>query len=153
VIVDEPWAVPAESLRRTCLVELPTVGTAMYIVNLEQKKEFEALSKEGAERVRVKYLIHKSAGAEKFFLRYYVVDKGGHTPLDTHAGEHEVFIVKGKARVRGSDRVYEVGPKDAIFIGSNEVHQFVNIGDEPLEFLCVRGADELYTTGTPAQPR
>jgi quercetin dioxygenase-like cupin family protein len=116
----------------------------MYIVNLEQKKEFEVLSKEGAEKVRVKYLIHKSAGAEKFFLRYYSVDKEGHTPLDKHPGEHEVFIMKGRARVKGSEREFQVGPGDAIFIGSNELHQFVNIGNEPLEFLCVRGADELY---------
>ena len=105
---------------------------------------FEALSKASAEKVRVKYLIDKAAGAEKFFLRYYSVEKGGRTSLDKHAAEHEVFIMKGKGRLVGSEREYDVGPGDAIFIGSYELHQFVSTGSEPLEFLCVRGADELY---------
>lgn len=116
----------------------------MYVVNLDQKMHFEVLSKEGAEKVKVKYLIHKAAGAEKFFLRYYSVEKGGHTPLDKHAGEHEVFIMKGRGRVIGSNEECDLKPRDAIFIRSNEVHQFINTGSEPLEFLCVRGADELY---------
>ncbi len=120
-------------------------GKIMYVVNLDQKMQFEVLSKAGAEKVRVKYLIHKAAGAEKFFLRYYSVEKGGHTPLNKHAAEHEVFIMKGKGRLVGSEREYDVGPGDAIFIGSYELHQFVNTETEPLEFLCVRGADELYT--------
>jgi quercetin dioxygenase-like cupin family protein len=118
----------------------------MYVVKLEQKREFEVLSKEGAKCVKVKYLIHKAAGARKFFLRYYSVHIGGHTPLDKHLGEHEVFIMKGKGRLIGSEREYEVSPGDAVFIGSQEVHQFINIGSEPLEFLCVRGSDDLYTS-------
>lgn len=117
----------------------------MYLVNLQQKTQFEVLSKEGAEKVKVKYLLHKSAGAEKFFLRYYSVGESGHTPLDSHPGEHEVFIMKGKGHVKGGEREYDVGPGDAIFIPSYEVHQFTNIGSEPFEFLCVRGADDLYT--------
>lgn len=114
---------------------------------MDQKMQFEVLSKEGAEKVRVKYLIHKAVGAEKFFLRYYSVAKGGHTPLDKHAGEHEVFVMKGRGRVIGSNQECDLVPGDAIFIKSNEVHQFINTGSEPLEFLCVRGADELYREG------
>jgi len=114
---------------------------------LYQKMQFEVLSKEGAEKVNVKYLIHKAVGAEKFFLRYYSVGKGGHTPLDRHPGEHEVFIMKGRGRVIGRNEEWDIVPGDAIFIKSNEVHQFINTGSEPLEFLCVRGADELYSGG------
>ena len=33
---------------------------------------------------------------------------------------------------------------DVIFIGSNELHQFINIGDDKLVFLCVRGAEKIY---------
>ena len=29
---------------------------------------------------------------------------------------------------------------------ANEVHQLVNTGNEPLEFLCVKGADERYAS-------
>ena len=117
----------------------------MYIVNLNDDAHFEVLSKQGAEKVKVKHLIHKGAGAEKFTLRYFSVAEGGHTPLDKHLGEHEVFVMKGMAQLKGIDRERTVRPGDAIFIASNEVHQFLNTGNEPFEFLSVRGADELYT--------
>jgi mannose-6-phosphate isomerase-like protein (cupin superfamily) len=116
----------------------------MYKVNLQQKTQFEVLAKDGAEGVKVKYLIDKSAGANKFFLRYYSIEAGGHTPLDSHAGEHEVFIMKGCGRVKCGELEFNLGPGDALFIPSHEVHQFINTGEEPLEFLCVRGSDYLY---------
>ena len=118
----------------------------MYLVNLEHKMPFQALSVDGADKVRVKYLISKSAGARNFYLTYYSVEKGGHTPLDNHVNEHEVFIVRGKGRLIGSDEQHELRPGDSIYIRSNEVHQLVNDENEPLEFLCVKGADELYAS-------
>lgn len=117
----------------------------MYIANLNDDVHFEALSKRGAEKVKVKHLIHKGAGADKFTLRYFSVAQGGHTPRDQHLGEHEVFVVRGRAQLKGIDWERTVGPGDAVFIASNEVHQFLNTGNEPFEFLSVRGADELYT--------
>jgi quercetin dioxygenase-like cupin family protein len=118
----------------------------VYIVNLDQKMQFQALSNEGAEKVKVKYLVNKPAGAQNFYLTYYSVEKGGHTPLDNHVNEHEVFIMRGKGRVVGADEQHELAPGDTIYIKSNEVHQLVNTGDEPLEFLCVKGADRLYVS-------
>jgi mannose-6-phosphate isomerase-like protein (cupin superfamily) len=116
----------------------------MYVVNLDQKMQFEVLSKDGAERVRVKYLINKPAGARNFHLTYYSVAPGGHTPLDKHVNEHEVFIMKGRGRLVGAKEQHELKPSDAIYIKSNEVHQFFNTGNEPFEFLCAKGADGLY---------
>ena len=116
----------------------------LYVVNLDRKIQFEALAKEGAEKVRVKYLINKPAGARNFHLTYYSVATGGHTPLDRHVNEHEVFIMKGRGRVVGANEQHDVIPGDAIYIKSNEVHQFFNNGNEPFEFLCAKGADELY---------
>jgi oxalate decarboxylase/phosphoglucose isomerase-like protein (cupin superfamily) len=33
-------------------------------------------------------------------------------------------------------------PRDVIFIPSYEEHQFKNIGDEPVEFLCTKETHE-----------
>jgi hypothetical protein len=52
----------------------------LYIVNLDQKMQFQALSNEDAEKVKVNYLINKPAGAQNFYLTCYSVEKGGHTP-------------------------------------------------------------------------
>jgi quercetin dioxygenase-like cupin family protein len=118
----------------------------VYIVNLDSKMHFQASPNKGAEKVKVKYLINKSAGARNFYLTYYSVEKGGHTPLDNHVNEHEVFIVRGKGRLVGAGEQHELTPGDSIYIKSNEVHQLFNAGDEPFEFLCVKGADELYAS-------
>jgi quercetin dioxygenase-like cupin family protein len=108
--------------------------------------QFHTLSIKGAEKVQVKYLINKPAGAQNFYLTYYSVEKGGHTPLDNHVNEHEVFIMRGRGRLVGADEEHELTPGDAIYIKSNEVHQLVNTGEEQLEFLCVKGTDELYAS-------
>jgi mannose-6-phosphate isomerase-like protein (cupin superfamily) len=114
----------------------------VYIVNLDQKIQFQVLSNEGAEKVKVKYLINKPAGAQNFYFTYYSVEKGSRTPLN----EHEVFIMRGKGRIMRADEQHELAPGDPIYVKSNEVHQSVNIGNEPLEFLYVKGADELYAS-------
>ncbi len=105
---------------------------------------FEPLTRGGAKGVKVKYLIDQRAGAESFFLRYYQVEKGGYTPLDQHVHEHEVFILQGKALVIGDDKEFEAKPGESIYVKSNEKHQFLNIGEEPLAFLCVRGGERIY---------
>jgi mannose-6-phosphate isomerase-like protein (cupin superfamily) len=122
------------------------VEKIVYVVNLDRKMQFEALAKEDAEKIRVKYLINKPAGARNFHLTYYSVATGGRTPLDRHVNEHEVFIMKGRGRLVGANEQHDLTPGDAIYIKSNEVHQFLNTGNEPFEFLCVKGADELYET-------
>lgn len=60
------------------------------------------------------------------------------TPLEKHAHEHEVFILRGRAILRGKDKEIQVKAGDAIFIPSFEEHQFENAGEEPLQFLCTK---------------
>jgi quercetin dioxygenase-like cupin family protein len=43
----------------------------------------------------------------------------------------------GVARLQLNDAFYEVKPHDAIFISGNDLHQFVQQGDDPFGFLCV----------------
>jgi quercetin dioxygenase-like cupin family protein len=117
----------------------------MYIVNLDDL-QFEALLKQGAERVKVKRLICNEAGAKKFTMRYFSIAQGGHTTLERHPGEHEVFVLRGEALLKGHDLERVVRPGDAVFIASNEVHQFVNTGNEIFEFLSISGADQLYSS-------
>lgn len=119
----------------------------MYIVNINNV-ELKELKKGDAVKTYVKYLLDRDVGAKKFFLRYYVVEKGGKTPLDKHPYEHEIYVLSGKGAIlredKGVPRLTPIGPGDSIFVASNEVHQLINIGDEPLTFLCVKGAEELY---------
>ena len=109
----------------------------MYVTNVGKVMEHK-MDKEGAHKVKVKYLLPEGIGARRLQLRLFIIDVEGYTPLEKHAHEHEVFMLRGKALVRGGGRVVEVSPGDVIFISSYEVHQFKNIGDEPVEFLCTK---------------
>ncbi len=109
----------------------------MYVTSVERVREYD-VDAEGAFKVRVKYLLHKGVGAKRLQLRLFTVDVGGYTPLEKHAHEHEVFILRGRALLRGGGEEVELKPGNVIFIPSFEGHQFENIGDEPVEFLCTK---------------
>lgn len=109
----------------------------MYVTNVERVREHQ-LRERGASKVRVKYLLHKGVGAERLQLRLFTIDVGGYTPLEWHAHEHEVFMLRGRALVRGGEEEVIVWPGDVIFIPSHEEHQFKNVGEERVEFLCTK---------------
>ena len=67
----------------------------MYAINVEQK-DAKVLEKTGAHKVLVKYLIDRTDGPQKFFLRHYTVESGGYTPVDRHPYEHQVYILEGR---------------------------------------------------------
>jgi len=114
----------------------------MYVTNVNKVREHR-LRRKGARGVRVKYLLHEGVGAKRLQLRLFTIDVGGCTPLERHEHEHEVFILQGRALVRGGNLEIEVKPGDVIFIPSFEEHQFKNIGDKPVEFLCTKELRKL----------
>ena len=114
----------------------------MYVVNVEKVREYK-ITEEAAYKVRVKYLLHKGVGAKKLQLRLFTIDVGGYTPLEKHAHEHEVFVLRGRVLVWGGDKEAVLGPRNVIFIPSYEEHQLKNIGNEPVEFLCTKETGEI----------
>ena len=108
-----------------------------------KSREVEAYPLEGIEGVRVKYLLHAGLGAKRIQLRIFILDVGASTPLERHAHEHEVFILKGNLLIHSGSEEVEVEAGDAIFIPSYETHQLKNIGDTPAEFLCTKETSEI----------
>lgn len=117
----------------------------MYVTSVERVREYD-VNLEGACKVKVKYLLHKGVGAKRLQLRLITVDVGGYTPLEKHAHEHEVFMLRGRALLREKEQEIELKPRNVIFISSFEEHQFKNIGDEPVEFLCTKETHEARST-------
>ena len=109
----------------------------LFVTSVDKVRKYK-LRKKGASRVEVKYLLHKGVGAKRLQLRLFTIHVGGYTPLERHEHEHEVFILRGKALVRGGDSTVVVQPGHVVFIESNEEHQFENVGSEPVEFLCTK---------------
>lgn len=109
----------------------------MYVTSVDKVEECEMIV-DGARGVKVKYLLHEGVGAKRLQLRLFTIDVRGYTPLEKHKHEHEVFILWGKALVRGGDTEVVVKEGDVLFIPSWEEHQFKNIGKEKLQFLCTK---------------
>jgi quercetin dioxygenase-like cupin family protein len=89
------------------------------------------------EGVSVRWLIGPSERAANFALRYFEIEPGGWSSLDDHAHDHGVLILRGQGRVLLGEEECQVGFGDVVYIPPHEVHQFRNIGEEPLGFLCV----------------
>jgi quercetin dioxygenase-like cupin family protein len=111
------------------------------IVDHEQKE----LWLDGAEKVRMRMLIGPEQGAGTFHMRHFEVQPGGHTPHHQHDYEHEILVFKGRgvARSEAGDRPLQAG--EVVWVPPNEKHQFLNTGDEPLEFICLIPAPHKCT--------
>ncbi len=119
----------------------------VYVINSESV-EAEDLTKNGASKVKVQYLIDERHGSNRFALRLYTVENGGHTPLDQHEYEHQVYILEGEGLLRLQQGqiplLRSLRKGDSIFIPSNALHQFINEREQALVFLCVKGNPALY---------
>lgn len=87
--------------------------------------------------VEKRILVGPSNDAPNFSMRKFTVGPGGCSPYHTHPWEHEVYVLAGKGEVRFAGGSQAVQPGDFAFVPPNDEHQFVNIGDESFEFLCM----------------
>ena len=92
---------------------------------------------EGAKGAEMRLLISKADGAENFAMRMFELQPGGHTPLHTHAHEHEAFIVEENGVFICEGQEYEFGAEYVIFAPPNKEHRFKNTGDSVLRMLCL----------------
>jgi quercetin dioxygenase-like cupin family protein len=105
----------------------------------------ETVSMPGATGAKMRMLVGPSEGAKVFHMRHFEVEPGGHTPHHQHDYEHEILVLKGVglAQSEAGERAFQAG--DVIWVPPNEMHQFRNTGDQPLEFICLIPAPEDCT--------
>jgi quercetin dioxygenase-like cupin family protein len=97
----------------------------------------EIYNNEDVQGVLKHVLVGPDDNAPNFIIRYFHVPVGQKTFYDQHPHEHGVVILHGKAKVQINDDFYELEPFDSVFISGNDIHQFTNIGDSPMGFICV----------------
>lgn len=102
----------------------------MKVSRLEDKPAIEGHG--GAE---MREIITAKDGAPNFAMRVIEVKPGGATPAHSHDWEHEVFVLSGRAIVKGGKEEKEIGKNSVIYIPPNEHHCFETVGDEPLRFV------------------
>ncbi len=102
-----------------------------------QQMDGTSVKGDGIKGVTMKLLVGRDDHAPTFAMRHFAVDSGGFTPKHQHPWEHEVLILAGMGEVECDGEAVPISSGDGLFIPSNESHQFRNLGDEPLEFLCI----------------
>lgn len=86
--------------------------------------------------VTTRRFISRQDGSENLELRYFELAPGANSNLEQHVHEHAVLILRGRGQVLLGDSWHPVSFGDAIFIPSDELHQFRAADDDTLGFLC-----------------
>jgi quercetin dioxygenase-like cupin family protein len=107
------------------------------LIRRAETTEGRPMAMDGVQGVTMRMMVGREDGAPSFSLRHFSVEPGGHTPRHSHNYEHENYILAGRGRIEYDGEFHEIGPGDVLFLEPNRTHQFVNIGDQRLEFLCL----------------
>ncbi|MBI4177795.1 cupin domain-containing protein [bacterium] len=75
-----------------------------------------------------------------FQVRYFEMRRGGYSSLECHRHRHAVVVIRGRGKMFLKNRVHDLKPFDAVYIGKNVIHQFHQAGREPFGFLCMVAA-------------
>ncbi|MCB7129964.1 MAG: cupin domain-containing protein [Candidatus Brocadiales bacterium] len=107
----------------------------MFISNLRDFSAEPVI--EGAREVKIRWMINEDKGADNFVMRHFEIDPNGHTPMHTHAWEHEIFVLSGEGAVVNGEGEKALKEGDVVFIPKGERHQFKNAGKSAFTLLCM----------------
>ncbi|MDQ6823184.1 MAG: cupin domain-containing protein [Candidatus Eremiobacteraeota bacterium] len=81
--------------------------------------------------------VDRSEDGPTLEMRYFELQPGAATRLEKHEHEHFVIVKRGFGHAIIGETATEIGAADVVYVGSLELHQFVNRGDEPFGFYCI----------------
>ena len=108
----------------------------MRIVKKEERPP-QPVNIEGAVKVSVSKMVAECDGSPTAAMRLFEIEPGGNTPWHAHGWEHVIYGVEGRGALKSENGEAEFGPGDALLVEPGEEHNFVNVGDTPLKFICV----------------
>ena len=77
----------------------------------------------------------------KFHLRYFEIQAGGYSSLETHTHEHVVICIRGRGKARLNRRNIDIGFLNILYINPDAPHRLFNPYDEPFGFFCIVDAE------------
>jgi quercetin dioxygenase-like cupin family protein len=102
----------------------------------------------GPERpgVTVRRFVSRQDGSYNIEARYFELEPGATSNFESHNYEHAVLVLRGHGSIRLGEEVYPIHFGDAIFVESDQIHQFRAADDDVLGFLCTVLDKELRVT-------
>ncbi len=92
---------------------------------------------QATQGLTIRRVISAVDGATNFTMDIFEIGPGCHSEFHVHPWEHEVFVIRGEGVLGGEGSETPFGPGDVIFISPNEPHQFRNMGNNTIEFVCL----------------
>ena len=92
---------------------------------------------ENADTCCVKTKVRELTNAQSFAINLFEMEPGGYSPLHNHPSEHRIIVLEGEGVVFDGEKALHIQSGDVIFIDASEQHQFKNVGEKPLKFLCI----------------
>ncbi|MDH4213903.1 MAG: cupin domain-containing protein [Candidatus Thorarchaeota archaeon] len=118
------------------IIEVRRSVKVMYVVNFNER-DITNVDLPGAKNATVRWLIGTRTGALNYAMRLFEIAPGGIVPLHSHEEEHQIFVLKGKAKLIGELEGY-AKKDDVVFVPPNEPHGYDNTeGTEVFRFICV----------------
>lgn len=90
-----------------------------------------------AKEAAIKVLVSPTEGWEGYVMRILEVKAGGHTPKHSHPWPHINYIISGKGILHLDGKDIDVEAGSFAYIPSDKEHQFLNVGKELFEFICI----------------
>lgn len=97
----------------------------------------DASGEKDASAIAIRWVIAEKDGAPNFSMRVIEVEPGGYSPFHNHPWEHEVFILQGRGVLVQQDEETPLSQGDVIFVPPGTQHQFKNVSEDKLEFICL----------------
>lgn len=92
---------------------------------------------DGSYKVKMRQLIGHEDGARKTALHELIIGKGGYSAPHRHEWDHQLVVTNGRGvAIVGREKI-DLRPGFVLLVQSNEQHQFLQRGHEPLHFLTV----------------
>ncbi|MGQ4892194.1 MAG: cupin domain-containing protein [Candidatus Njordarchaeia archaeon] len=107
------------------------------IIKKIEDVEFEEVTAYNSKGARMQWLLSSDDGVENFAMRRFIIDKGGSIGEHSHWYEHEIFMLKGKCKITIDGKEYVASENMVLFVPPYAKHSYENIGDGPVEFLCM----------------
>ena len=82
-------------------------------------------------------LVGPDDGAPNFIIRYFQIEPGGYSRLESHSQEHGILVLHGQARIQLNGEVLVLNPLDVVFIPGGDEHQLMNVSNDIMGFVCV----------------
>ncbi|KYH35721.1 hypothetical protein CLTEP_01140 [Clostridium tepidiprofundi DSM 19306] len=108
----------------------------MIVSNKKNVKEIK-IDNPNAKNALMKVLISPKEGWDGYVMRVFKIGKDGYTPRHSHTWPHINYIISGRGKIYLDGKEHEVEEGSYAYIPSNKEHQFMNVGNEELEFICI----------------